>query len=412
MGARRSVAIGTALVLSFAAGWGLRADRRGDDASAEKPPGATIDDVRRERDALRAELARARRHRPASPPSRAEDEPESVSSTWDDQVPGVPPPARTPTDPGRFVAPAPVPGFENELTRGDWQMIGALILHRREYTRLRLEEAAGRELTEEEDERADWLEDWVLEGLEGLPEELVGVLGDSPDEVLAHPAVTVNLMLVVLDATGHPASDATRARLIEIARRWAEREEHRAANEKARPHASFLRHVMDQVELREAFLEEAFSILTPEQHRALRAPEEVGRLGSDTFSAAPLILPLASAVWGVSEEPEPIGVRLYHGNGPGAQREPDAVRLRLRQIAEEWGEALPEEAFPVPAYDGEEGFQAAPLYPTSFGRALLETQADLCDRWLRDGGLSASGRESLKEERDLFIISPTSWAAR
>lgn len=406
MGARRVVAVGAAIVLSFAAGWTLRAEPGADEAPAAVV-GETIDELRRERDDLRTELARARRHRPASPSTPAGEARADTPRSWEHELPPAPPRSGAPPAPGRFVPPAPVPGFEVELTHGDWRTVGALLMHRRDHDRIRREEAAGRELTEEEDDRADWLEEWALDGLDVLPGDLVGVLGDTPDAVLTHPAVTTNLMVVVLDATGHPVSTTTRSQLGEIARRWAERDERRAAHEGARPHASFLRHVMDRVELREAFLDEALSILTPEQQRALRPPEEIPTLGSDFFSAAPLIRPIASSLWGISSEPEPIGVRLYRGNGPYARAETDAVRERLREIAEEWGETLPEDAFPVAPTD-----RGDALYPTSFARALLETQAALCDRWLREGGLSAAGRESLREERDLYVISPAAWAQR
>ncbi len=305
---------------------------------------------------------------------------------------------------GRFVALVSVPGFEKELTRGDWRTLGEVLRRSREVRSLERVQSGDRELSEDEAERLDWLDDWVSEGLEYLPGDLVGVLGAGPNDVLVHPAVTVNLMVALLEAEGLSASADARVRLAEIGRRWSERERLRQANESSRPHASFLRHVVDRVALREAFLDEAFSALTSKQQTVLRPPLERGLLGSDHFSAAPLILTICDSVWSLSDQTYPVGVHLLHGHGPKLRGAPEGDFERARQIAIEWSEALPPAAFPVPAVDG------AANFPTTFGRALLETQADLCDRWLRDGGLSEAADASLKEERELYLISRHSWA--
>jgi hypothetical protein len=162
----------------------------------------------------------------------------------------------------------------------------------------------------------------------------------NPNLAFTHPVFQANALVTVLEATGHPLSEAQVTALAALAKQCAEDEAARAARYGER--TLELSKLIDQADVRDRFYEGMRALLTPDQLPALGVDEYRGRLQADLYSSGLLWATVAQAI------PATDRVQLIASFTPMFARTfgiPDASAADFGKLVEDWARETPDEFF-------------------------------------------------------------------
>jgi len=162
----------------------------------------------------------------------------------------------------------------------------------------------------------------------------------NPNLAFTHPVFQANALAAVLEATGHPLTEAQVAAVATLARQSAEDEATRAARYGER--TLELAKLIDQADVRDRFYEGVRALLSAEQRPALGAEEWRGRLQADLYSSGLLWATVAQAIPTTDRAQQIATFTPIFARSFGI---PDASAADFGKLVEEWARETPDEFY-------------------------------------------------------------------
>ncbi len=349
---------------------------------------ASLESVRRDRDALKVELSRAQKKHAAllveleGLRSKEKDR-EEARTTATERAP----------EPEKRAKPEFVPeGMEEVLAAMDWKKIGESMSHMPPLIAGLIKAIEnGDPMPANVGDIQRWNGPLITEALRA---QNAGVTGTGVNGAFTNPAITVNVVFAALKSADHALNEEQARALRELGASTVERDRTRLAG--YTEETSAMQKLVEETTLKERMADQLDELLTPEQRNALRPESIRGQVAVDLYGSSLVLAQVARPTPHTDVDGYRSAVERRYANALGLGKDLQPV---LTEAVRRWTESLPLEFLETKA-DGQ-GL-GGPRMSTAHVRATAAHQLRLHEE-LSKLPLSEAQRKALREHTGLYV---------